>query len=116
MSATRDPQQIYRDLLERGVTSRFAKALAARLATLSGELDGSGYEAVLGAVCLAFGAHRRGLAGLHKTARDVDEIQRLMEDFSSELRKLDEALETLSAYVLRLRTQSSAAIGDRTLH
>ncbi len=111
---TLDAEQIQRDLVERGVTARFAKALAPRLAEVSGDLDDAAYEAVLEAVCMSFGAHRKGLAGLRKTARDADEIQQLLEDFSTELKKLDEALETLSAYVLRIRTQSTAK--DRILH
>jgi hypothetical protein len=38
-------------------------------------------------------------------ATDLDEIHLLLEGFEQELRKLDEALETLSAYLLRLQCQ-----------
>jgi hypothetical protein len=45
---------------------------------------------------------------------DLDEIHHLLDGFAVELRKLDEALETLAAYLIRL--QSQAISGDRTLH
>ena len=48
----------------------------------------------------------------------LDEVQRLMGGFGSELRKLDEALRTLAAYVARMRRQTSsrAVPESRTLH
>ena len=46
-------------------------------------------------------------------ARDLDEIHVLLEGFEQELRKLDEALEALSAYLLRLQCQPLAG---RTVH
>jgi hypothetical protein len=49
-----------------------------------------------------------------RIAADLDEIHRLLDGFTTELRKLDEALETLAAYVVRLQRQSIAS--DRTLH
>ena len=45
---------------------------------------------------------------------DLEEIHHLLDGFADELRKLDEALETLAAYLLRLQRQAIA--GDRTLH
>jgi hypothetical protein len=49
-----------------------------------------------------------------RIASDLDEIHLLLEGFEQELRKLDEALETLSAYLLRLQCQPLS--GGRTLH
>jgi hypothetical protein len=45
---------------------------------------------------------------------DLEEIHHLLAGFANELRKLDEALETLAAYLVRL--QSQAISGDRMLH
>jgi hypothetical protein len=48
-----------------------------------------------------------------RIATDLDEIHLLLEGFEQELRKLDEALEALSAYLLRLQCQPLAG---RTVH
>jgi hypothetical protein len=48
-----------------------------------------------------------------RIANDLDEIHLLLEGFEQELRKLDEALETLSAYLMRLQCQPLAG---RTVH
>jgi hypothetical protein len=48
-----------------------------------------------------------------RIATDLDEIHVLLEGFEQELRKLDEALEALSAYLLRLQCQPLAG---RTVH
>ena len=48
-----------------------------------------------------------------RIATDLDEIHLLIEGFEQELRKLDEALEALSAYLLRLQCQP---ITRRMLH
>jgi hypothetical protein len=45
---------------------------------------------------------------------DLEEMHRLLDGFADELRKLDEALETLAAYMVRLQSQSIPS--DRTLH
>ena len=69
-------------------------------------------------VAVAYGIHRRGLQGFKKTARDLDEVQRLMGGFASELRKLDEALRTLATYVARMRRQTADRVlpESRTIH
>ena len=48
-----------------------------------------------------------------RIATDLDEIHLLLEGFEQEIRKLDEALETLSAYLLRLQCQP---LGRRRVH
>jgi hypothetical protein len=48
-----------------------------------------------------------------RIAHDLEEIHLLIEGFEQELQKLDEALETLSAYLLRLQCQPLAG---RILH
>jgi hypothetical protein len=46
---------------------------------------------------------------------DIDEIQRLMKGFAGELRKIEEGLRILSAYVTRMRSRSESS-EERTLH
>ena len=45
---------------------------------------------------------------------DLEEIHHLLDGFADELRKLDEALEVLAAYLVRLQAGSLGV--DRTLH
>ena len=50
-----------------------------------------------------------------KGAAELDELQRLMTGFAGELRKLEEALRILDAYLARMRTQTASSQGQ-TLH
>ncbi len=110
----RSADRIRRDLEDRGVPASVSQTLAAHLAPQADQLGGQSYESLLTGAVLTFVVHRDGEPELRRTARDLGEIQQLMSDFHDELRKLDEALETLAAYVVRLRTQSD--LKDRTLH
>lgn len=97
--------------------AEFAASVAGRLRPFAEELPADVYQAVLAGVALGFGVHRRSLASFHKTTRDLVEVQHLMSDFGQELRKLDEALEILAAYVTRLRSQTGDSVpAKRTLH
>jgi hypothetical protein len=65
----------------------------------------------------AHGMQTRRKLTLHpidRTGADLDEIHHLLEGFEQELVKLEEALETLSAYLMRLQSQPLAR--RRTLH
>ena len=114
----RDAERIREDLEKLGVAPEFSRSVSERLERFSAELTPDTYEAVLSGVAMAYGAHRKGLRGFKKTARDLDEVQRLMTGFAAELRKLDEALRTLATYVTRMRRQTGerAVPGQRTLH
>jgi hypothetical protein len=50
-----------------------------------------------------------------KAVAELDELQRLMAGFAGELRKLEEALRILDAYLARMRTQTASSLGQ-TLH
>jgi hypothetical protein len=117
-AAARDAKSIRGDLEKLGISPEFSERVSERLERFSNELPPETYDAVLSGVAMAYGIHRKGLEGFKKTARDLDEVQRLMTGFGSELRKLDEALRTLAAYVARMRKQtSSRAVPERrTLH
>ena len=117
-ATSRDVKRIREDLEKLGVAPEFSRSVSERLERFSAELTPDTYDAVLSGVAMAYGAHRKGLGHFKKTARDLDEVQRLMGGFASELRKLDEALRTLAAYVARMRRQTTDRVvpEDRTLH
>jgi hypothetical protein len=50
-----------------------------------------------------------------RAVAELDELQRLMAGFAGELRKLEEALRILDAYLARMRTQTASSHGQ-TLH
>lgn len=59
---------------------------------------------------------KAGAAGLGKdearTEAELDELQRLMAGFAGELRKLEEALRILDAYLARMRSQTASSQGQ----
>ena len=108
-------RRIRADLEERGVDQTLSLPMAARLAPLlkaaSSRTYGAALEAAVAAVCVA----REGESPAPDRAGDVAEIQRLMLGFTDELRKLEEGLRILSAFVLRMRTRAGLD-GDGVLH
>jgi hypothetical protein len=107
-------EAIRRDLERRGVAPEFSRSISDRLHRFAGDLTPDAYEAVLSGVALAYGVHRQGQDGAREDRAGLDEVQRLMGAFASELAKLEEVLETLAAYLTRMRTQTEPA--HRTLH
>jgi len=112
--ASKAAERIRRDLEERGVAPEFSRSISNRLACFTDELTSDTYQAVLSGVALAYGVHRQRQPDMKRHLADMEEVQRLMSSFSTELSKLEEALETLSAYVTRMKTQTSPA--RRLLH
>lgn len=115
-------ERIRADLERRGVSSDFSRRISEGLEPFTDELEPNVYEAVLSGVTMAYGVQRRRETGAPEAVRagsppsrsELDEMQRLMGEFGNELRKLDEALELLAAYLTRMRAQRPA--GARTLH
>ncbi len=100
-----DPVRRLRDDLERqGVAPEFSGPVADRLEAIAHGLSPTEYDAVLHGVAAAYGVHRDDRR--RDALPDGDEIERLMRDFAAELQKLDEGLRMLSAYVLRMRSQT----------
>lgn len=97
--------RIRSDLRHRGVAAELGAACAERLVPISETGSPEAYEAALDAVALAY---RNGAAG-----PSLSELQLLMSGFSDELRKLEEAMRTLDAYVSRMRSQTEAGEGQR---
>lgn len=108
-------EHIQRDLESLGVSSAFSLAVAERISVLANELDSETYAAVLDGVAVAFDAYRGDCEAIEDRARDIDEIQRLMKGFAGELRKLEEGLQIVSAYVLRMHNKATGERG-RVLH
>ena len=106
---TNGREQICRQLEERGVTPGFAREVADALAPFAEELGASRLDAVLSGVRLAYGVHRRSAGAPNHGAGELEKIERLMGAFEPELKKLDEALDVLTAYVTRLRTETRPA-------
>ncbi len=109
-----DRKSIQSDLEGRGVAAEFSEALAECLDRVAQRLHPEIYDAVLTGATLAHDQHRRSLEALQQSSRDLAEIQTLLGAFAEELQKLDEALETLAAYSLRMRRQSGHR--ERLLH
>ena len=108
-------RRIRADLETRGVARALSQPMAARLAPLLKAASSRAYGAALDAAAATVAVARvdgdleRGRAG------DVVEIQRLMLGFTDELRKLEEGLRILSAFVLRMRSRAGVD-GDGVLH
>lgn len=114
----RGPARIRRDLENRGVAPDFSESLSRHLATIVEPLGADAYEAVLSSVIHAC-REKGGLKHVRDqdpgTLAGLEEVQRLLGAFTSELQKLEEALETMAAYVTRMRTQTVTSRGE-TLH
>jgi len=105
--ADKTAERIRRDLEDRGVAPEFSRSISRRLARFTDELTSDTYEAVLSGVAMAYGIHCQRQPDLKRHFAGLEEVQRLMSSFSTELSKLEENLETLSAYVTRMKTRTS---------
>jgi len=108
-------RRIRTDLETRGVARELSQPMAARLAPLLKAVSTRAYGAALDAAAAAVDVARVDGDLERGRASDVAEIQRLMLGFTDELRKLEEGLRILSAFVLRMRTRAGLD-GDGVLH
>ena len=99
------------DLEQRGVPAAQARVLAERLETRVAGLDAAAYQLVLDAACAAHDVQR----GASRPDAAL-EIQRLVQDFAVELQKLDEGLQLLSTYLLRIRDRARGGASARLVH
>jgi len=107
---------IQADLVARGLDASLARRLAQAIEKRIGVLDAGRYQGVIAGVALAASAQRRELEQLRKAADELGEVKRLLGSFTNELEKLDEALETLAAYVVRMKNPQPKAASGRVLH
>lgn len=111
-SAAAARERLRRDLETCGIDPVFVDAVLARLGQCSHGARGS-HQAILDGVTAAYRAHQKGQENLRRRLRELGDMSRLMEDFAGELRKLDEALKTLAAYLGRMRTGTAVPDGRR---
>lgn len=104
--------ELSQELEARGVAPGFAEPVAEHLAA-GDVMSGPQREAVLEGVVIAYAAHQLDYEALEESSRNIDEIQRLMRGFAGELRKLEEGLRIVSAYVLRMHDKASGEISKR---
>lgn len=97
-------RRLRRDLEARGLAAALAGPVATRIAPRAAELSGDAYTAFLDGVAAASGGRREDPGAEAGAA----EIQRLVQDFAIELKKLDEGLRLLSAYLLRIRDRAGS--------
>jgi hypothetical protein len=108
-------------LVEEGVSSEWAPALAARLMEVAEASAQSPGQHALSAAALIQGAvaavelQAEAKADVDRNLRDVREVERLLGAFSGELEKLDEVLEVLAAYAQRMRAKPGRTV-KRVLH
>jgi hypothetical protein len=102
-----DPERVRSDLENRGVDPEFSGPVARRLAAIAPDLSAPEYAALIDGVSAAYGVYRESSELNNAQSRHANELQRLMEGFSGELRKLDEGLQMLSTYILRMGALSS---------
>jgi len=111
----RRQEGIRQDLAGRGVSDAFSAPLAEHIEARRAEIDEEGYGSLLDGIALAYSAHRADCDAIETRTRDLDEIQRLMQGFAGELRKLEEGLRIVSAYVLRMHDKAQGE-RDRVMH
>jgi hypothetical protein len=104
-----------RDLADRGLNPADARKIAERMALAADGLSPDQYAVALDAAVAAFESMNDEAVAVAEAGRRIDEIQRMMQGFAGELRKLEEGLRTLSAYAQRMRSQTSGDDPD-TLH
>jgi hypothetical protein len=112
-TGTRPRQRIRADLERRGVATHFSEPFSERLAQIAGELSASEYHAAILAMTAAYEVVRRDAGELDDRCRDVREIRHLMQGFADELRKLEEGLRVVSAYLVRLRSTADGNPGGQ---
>lgn len=112
----RDRARIERDLDRLGVSAELRALLSRRLETLAPTLSDEAYRAALAGALVAHDLHEQSVRHVERSARDYQEIQRLLGVFSAEMKKLDEALRVLSAYVQRMRARAKAPARSESVH
>jgi hypothetical protein len=107
--------RIRADLESLGVSRAFSSPVAERLVATRPVPGSEVYLAALHGAATAYGVYREDCVALEDSSRDIDEIQRLMHGFAGELRKLEEGLRIVNAYVLRMHDRATRDRGG-TLH
>jgi len=97
-----DPERVRSDLEQRGIDPQFSQPVAERLVAIAPDLSVPEYAAILDGVTAAYSVHRDFAQPKGSAMQHGNEFRRLMEGCTGELRKLDEGLQMLSAYLVRM--------------
>ena len=114
-STDADHDQVRSDLENRGIDPEFSGPVARRLVAILPDLSALEYAAILDGVSAVHGVYREISGPKNVHFRHENELQRLMEGFTGELRKIDEGLQMLSTYLVRMGALSSGE-GSGSLH
>jgi hypothetical protein len=110
-----ESERVRSDLEDRGIDPKFSRSVARQLVAIVPDLSAHEYAAILDGVSAAYGVCRETSGSNDGQFRHENELQRLMEGFTGELRKLDEGLQMLSTYLLRMGALASRE-GPESLH
>jgi len=110
-----DLEQVRSDLEDLGIDPEFSRPVAQRLVAIAPGLTDVEYAAILDGVTAAYSVHRDRTGSGDAGIKQGNELRRLMEGCTGELRKLDEGLQMLSAYLLRMCALASRE-GSENLH
>ncbi len=110
-----DLEQVRSDLEDLGIDPEFSRPVAQRLVAIAPGLTDVEYTAILDGVTAAYSVHRDRVGPSDPRVQQGNELRRLMEGCTGELRKLDEGLQMLSAYLLRMCALASRE-GSGNLH
>ncbi len=108
-------ERIRADLKQLGVSSIFRDAMLGPLEKAMSQQSPESYQALLMGVAIAQRGHKRAEDSLHQGFENLREVQQLMDSFGGELKKLDEAVKILAAYVERMRSRANPA-PDQIVH
>ena len=108
-------QRVCADLAKLGVLGEESKRIADAIVEQLRLTGPDGYEDLFAGVRFSQQARVDVVADLTSMQRELRQLERLMGGFGTELRKLDEVLEVLAAYVRRMR-RSTGDRGERLLH
>jgi hypothetical protein len=108
-------ERVRADLERRGLSPELAARLSPRVEGRASALAQDDYESLLDGVTLAAAANEDAAAEIAQHEGELQEIERLMSGFASELGKLDEVLEVMAVQLRKLRDRTPSD-EDRTLH
>jgi len=107
--------RVREDVELQGVIGEEGKRVARAVVDVAIANGAESYAFLLQGIRIANDARGDVAADLARSNRELQQLDRLMRGFSSELRKLDEVVEVLAAYLRRMRTTAGDAT-RRTLH
>ena len=99
-------QRVCGDLAKIGLLGEEAKRIADAIVEQLRLTGPGGYEDLLAGVRFSHQARTDVVADWSQMQRELRQLERLMSGFGTEIRKLDEVLEVLAAYVRRMRTSA----------